>query len=62
MICVSGIPGEIAYHGWLFPVTWLVSATLALIIVGNLLIPIFYKMKLTSVYEVRIFPKNPIYI
>ena len=48
----SGIPGEIAYHGWLFPWTWLLSATLSLIIVGNLFIPIFYKMRLTSVYEV----------
>ena len=49
----SGIPGEIAYHGWLFPWTWLLAATLSLIIVGNLFIPIFYKMRLTSVYEVR---------
>ena len=51
----SGIPGEIAYHGWLFPWTWLLAATLSLIIVGNLFIPIFYKMRLTSVYEVRYF-------
>ena len=51
----SGIPGEIAYHGWLFPWTWLLSATLSLIIVGNLFIPIFYKMRLTSVYEVGFF-------
>lgn len=49
----SGVPGEIAYYGWLYPFTWLLSASLALIVVGNLFIPIFYKMKLTSAYEVR---------
>ena len=47
----SGIPGEVAYHGWLFPVTWLVASTFAALIFGNLFIPIFYKMRLTSVYE-----------
>ena len=63
----SGIPGEIAYHGWLFPWTWLLSATLSLIIVGNLFIPIFYKMRLTSVYEVgilmgfRVLSSNNVY-
>ena len=48
----TGMPGEIAYDGWLFPWTWLLASTLSLIIVGNLFIPIFYKMRLTSVYEV----------
>ena len=51
-LCFAGIPGEIAYHGWLFPWTWLMASSLALILVGNLFIPIFYKMRLTSVYEV----------
>ena len=51
-LCFSGFPGEIAYHGWLFPWTWLMASSLALILVGNLFIPIFYKMRLTSVYEV----------
>ena len=53
-LCFAGIPGEIAYHGWLFPWTWLMASSLALILVGNLFIPIFYKMRLTSVYEVII--------
>ena len=47
----AGIPGEVAYHGWLFPVTWLVASTFAALIFGNLFIHIFYKMRLTSVYE-----------
>ena len=51
MCTFPGYPGEVAYHGWLFPVTWLVAATLAAFIFGNLFIPIFYKMRLTSVYE-----------
>jgi hypothetical protein len=52
-IFVSGVPGEVAYFGFLFPVTWMVASSLALLTVGNLFIPIFYKMNLTSVYEVR---------
>ena len=48
-----GVPGEIAYHGWIFPITWLVSVSVAALIAGNLFIPIFYKMKLVSVYEVN---------
>jgi hypothetical protein len=31
----------------------MVASSLALLTVGNLFIPIFYKMNLTSVYEVR---------
>ena len=31
--------------------TWLVASTFAALIFGNLFIPIFYKMRLTSVYE-----------
>ncbi len=54
----SGIPGEIAYHGWLFPWTWLLASTFSLFIVGNLFIPIFYKMRLTSVYEVGFHREN----
>lgn len=41
-----------AYHGILFPLTWMVSGTLAMVSVGSLFIPVFYKMRLTSVYEV----------
>ena len=47
-----GVPGEIAYHGWIFPITWLVSVSVAALVAGNLFIPIFYKMRLVSVYEV----------
>ena len=47
-----GVPGEIAYHGWIFPITWLLSVSEAALVAGNLFIPIFYKMKLVSVYEV----------
>ena len=50
-----GVPGEIAYHGWIFPITWLVSVSVAALAAGNLFIPIFYKMKLVSVYEVMLF-------
>ena len=49
-----GVPGEIAYHGWIFPITWLVSVSVAALVAGNLFIPIFYKMRLVSVYEVYI--------
>ena len=49
----TGVPGEIAYHGWIFPITWLVSVSVAALVAGNLFIPIFYKMKLVSVYEVH---------
>ena len=41
-----------AYHGSLFPLTWLVSGSVALVSVGSLFLPVFYKMRLTSVYEV----------
>ena len=49
---IPGIPGEIAYHGFLFPWTMLLASVSALLLVGNLFIPIFYKMRLVSVYEV----------
>ena len=48
----SGITGEVVYYGILFPWTMLISATLSVLIVGNLFLPIFFKMRLTSVYEV----------
>ena len=41
-----------AYHGFLFPLTWMVSGTLALLFVGSLFLSVFYEMRLTSVYEV----------
>ena len=41
-----------AYHGFLFPLTWMVSGTLALVLVGSLFLSVFYEMRLTSVYEV----------
>ena len=47
------MPAEIAYFGTLYPFTWLVSSSLALLISGNLFIPVLYKMHITSVYEVR---------
>merc|ERR1719266_1024328 len=50
-VVITGVPGEIAYHGWIFPITWLVSVSVAALVAGNLFIPIFYKMKLVSVYE-----------
>ena len=50
---LSGVPGEVAYHGFLYPMTWMVSGTLALVFVGGLFVSVFYKMRLTSVYEVR---------
>ena len=53
---VSGIPGDVWYHGLLFPATLLVGATFGLVTVGNLFLPIFHKMKLVSVYEVRSHP------
>ena len=43
-----------AYHGVLFPLTWMVSGTLAMVFVGSLFLPVFYKMRLTSVYEVSL--------
>ena len=56
---LSGVPGEVAYHGLLFPLTWMVSGTLALLFVGGLFISVFYKMRLTSVYEVSLPPSFP---
>ena len=41
-----------AYHGFLFPLTWMVSGTLSLLFVGSLFLSVFYEMRLTSVYEV----------
>ena len=58
---IPDVPAQIAYFGWLFPITWLVATTISALIFGNLFIPILYKMKLTSAYEVinphpKIFP------
>ena len=51
-ISILGITGEVVHYGILFPWTALISATLSVLIVGNLFLPIFFKMRLTSVYEV----------
>lgn len=48
----SAIPGDVAYFGTVGPWTMMISSLFGGMIV-MLLIPIFYKMKLNSVYEVR---------
>lgn len=48
----AGVPGEVVYRGFLFPWTQLFSSIVAILVVTNLFLPIFYKMRLTSVYEV----------
>ena len=47
-----GLPGEVYLRGLFLPVTLLVGVTFGLVLVPNLFIPIFYKMRLTSVFEV----------
>lgn len=49
---LADIPKEVTYHGILLPFCMLLSAPLAMLLAGNLFIPILYKMRVVSVYEV----------
>ncbi|XP_023323099.1 sodium-coupled monocarboxylate transporter 2 isoform X2 [Eurytemora carolleeae] len=50
-VTISGVPGEVYYYGTLFPWTYLLAVSFALITLPNIFIPVFHKMHLTSVYE-----------
>ena len=44
MCLALGVPGEVSYYGTLFPWTFLVAITFALLILPNIFIPVFHKV------------------
>ena len=45
LFLLLGVPGEVSYYGTLFPWTFLLGATSALLILPNIFIPVFHKVK-----------------